>query len=78
MTEDELAVAIKRLEELAYQRGHSEGWDTGWKAHVALTTRKSVLVEYAEALEANPHASTWSKEDFVRDILEWASEEVRE
>lgn len=45
----------------------------GFRAGVAThNTESSELLKYADALEDNPSADNWSKEDFVRDVREWA------
>lgn len=40
----------------------------------AQPTNREALEEYADALEENPHAEIWTKEDFVHDIRDWAKE----
>jgi len=50
----------------------SEAAARRWLAAHEQKVRAEALEEYAEALEANPHAYGWTKQVFVADIRDWA------
>lgn len=64
------------LEALSDTIGDGEGIDRAVIRKFKSQVRAEALRDYANALEHNPSALVWDKEDFVRDIREWAENDM--